>query len=1397
MRRHFSEVADDCCPNIEILPRRRDIEKHFDYVYLQTWTSGSRRRYWIIERNGNLLRPVDGEEIQNHLRVVHEREQKQGQDEESRALQPTSVPPQLSYAEQRPWIERTGWDQTYSDKGRRKVLAALITMDSCPSGQAYLLARQGISGLTEGLVSSTEDEMKIAVLVKLVDPMLDRCEETARKTGRSILCWLRSTRALSTYPKPFTLVRHPSSMKKYRLLFKKFLCMVFRLYRMSSSARRRVAGLRWSGKQSGFLDAIWNHESWKEDILNALDLKTNRGDTNDGVGEQGANDSAEEDDGDESEEDETEGEDEASDDGNQGNDDSGGNVPKEAPIDNSHETASEDSDDETFADETEQDSAEGSVQELLELLFGLSLELITEPVIDGQPQTTTLIYFSGILGFSPSLETFLPARSYTPYLSGLIYVLRLLFLEYALPLQGYASLGIERRPRIHQLERLEPIRRQYMVMESQSPFEERISLRNYGHAISRSDTPPFLLHWSDDGHTVSLGDEISVSMGQFRLLPEYFIREANRLCSEMMFDWDPAIDLAQVKDDMTNNAKGFSFVLHPDNKLPKAYLDLCDRACKARHGGLLKGSDWDWSAVFRYLKKDEELRGYILGTMDCTSGQKPRCLELLSLYCANGEFGPRGIFVYNRMMVYLVRHHKAKRSTNREFIVARFLPAQVGHILYKYLVYIRPFVDMLHREGQTKYRLNSPGSPLLFRQEAGTSSKSWQTRRLTAILKAATLKVWGIPINSRQFRQLCIGITEKHVREVYEPLNRFDDKSQRASRNVVFAWQSGHRPLQHAAPTDKTMDWSSNPPRYNKSMSYSPPAQQTTIDLSSGQSSPQSLNYLQQYQQTGLDLPLDDSRCNGEDAAAFLHGIHRQTEGAFESESLRYRQQATRYQPANHKRSVKRARQQEGDSHDAASHTKRIRFLQLVPDLELNREHRLRQLRRMEPVGHAGQDPTSDGTSNWPLFGYPHELMTINVTDDRQAILDRLRGRSDISKDNNLARSQSRVRQLGDQLERWRIVGCQLCYASDEPDLDHDLENCTRADSARARQLLAWLESLRLDRFGPIYGFCSLCHEADELCREWVTMCRIRSASTEESKTHWKEVFSSATGPDGLCNNKQAVRRTIAALCAFDNQILGKTLTKFVSDKDGIDLTAEGRAAEWFERRIPLGETWIPQLLIVLDILAAAFDFLQARKRLNQRLHDEASQGSASVQNAIPSLEMSWDDEGEVAEWRRVVDWWVDKCSFCAGRGIGGKQVGHTLRQCAVGGKPLLRKGLAEAIYEEGMWALGGCRGCALPREFCQAWSRDITGAWERNQGILCQYGRQIYDTAIGFFYCKNRKYREDLMESMAAAGLNEFDGEEVAIWLGKKITVAGVESSEIMRQLRCWSKMLWETMKD
>jgi hypothetical protein len=43
------------------------------------------------------------------------------------------------------------------------------------------------------LVCLQDNKAKITLLIVAVDHILDRCEETIRHTGRTLLCWLRST----------------------------------------------------------------------------------------------------------------------------------------------------------------------------------------------------------------------------------------------------------------------------------------------------------------------------------------------------------------------------------------------------------------------------------------------------------------------------------------------------------------------------------------------------------------------------------------------------------------------------------------------------------------------------------------------------------------------------------------------------------------------------------------------------------------------------------------------------------------------------------------------------------------------------------------------------------------------------------------------------------------------------------------------------------------------------------------------------------------------------------------------------------------------------------------------------------------------------------------------------
>ncbi|KAL5603763.1 hypothetical protein FOVSG1_006513 [Fusarium oxysporum f. sp. vasinfectum] len=126
--------------------RKVDTETYFEYVYLQIWASGSSRAYWIVERDGRLVRPAvpagdrrglvlsgrerTGDEQQDLINSVKAREYQRnhrlvdGPDNAGDA-QTAAADSATTYAEQRPWLERTRWETTYKNRDR-SLLRRLI-----------------------------------------------------------------------------------------------------------------------------------------------------------------------------------------------------------------------------------------------------------------------------------------------------------------------------------------------------------------------------------------------------------------------------------------------------------------------------------------------------------------------------------------------------------------------------------------------------------------------------------------------------------------------------------------------------------------------------------------------------------------------------------------------------------------------------------------------------------------------------------------------------------------------------------------------------------------------------------------------------------------------------------------------------------------------------------------------------------------------------------------------------------------------------------------------------------------------------------------------------------------------------------------------------------------------
>jgi hypothetical protein len=249
------------------------------------------------------------------------------------------------------------------------------------------------------LISSAEDEQKTSRLVVVVDHMLNRCEETMRRTSRLILCWLRTGHG-SCLPQPFQFLGRPSSRKQYRLYFKRFVAFIFRAYRMGPASRKTLLGVTFKRTQLDMLRAIWDYQIWNSEMDQSSfwGTRVNEGDVSQEYEEEAF--SVDEDDGVDGEDDEERDEDIDEEDRDVDEED-GESDEKEG---------GEGYDGEEYGEEEydggDDEASNDKEIELTELMFELSIHFASKEFEDGQPKSSLLVYFSGVLGLSDDGLTF-------------------------------------------------------------------------------------------------------------------------------------------------------------------------------------------------------------------------------------------------------------------------------------------------------------------------------------------------------------------------------------------------------------------------------------------------------------------------------------------------------------------------------------------------------------------------------------------------------------------------------------------------------------------------------------------------------------------------------------------------------------------------------------------------------------------------------------------------------------------------------------------------------------------------------------------------------------------------------------------------------------------------------
>ena len=113
----------------------------------------------------------------------------------------------------------------------------------------------------------------------------------------------------------------------------------------------------------------------------------------------------------------------------------------------------------------------------------------------------------------------------------------------------------------------------------------------------------------------------------------------------------------------------------------------------------------------------------------------------------------------------------------------------------------------------------------------------------------------------------------------------------------------------------------------------------------------------------------------------------------------------------------------------------------------------------------------------------------------------------------------------------------------------------------------------------------------------------------------------------------------------------------------------------------------------MFEIFTSAFDF--------GRLRSLAARNPCWIEDAPSLFKQGWDDSAGVQSWQNTLDWEVNRCGFCAGCGLQGFKINHSLGKCRQRGARQRPICVGEAIFAEGIKTQGSCKRYSVPQEFC------------------------------------------------------------------------------------------------
>jgi hypothetical protein len=411
--------------------------------------------------------------------------------------------------------------------------------------------------------------------------------------------------------------------------------------------------------------------------------------------------------------------------------------------------------------------AVAQIQSLLDracLRFSIAL---LDHTLKGDLFESGLVGFLAVLGVDAEKKTFRDAYSYTSYLSAMVKMTQMLVVQEAV-------FRAEEDVVEHPADAIDEMRERFLIHGVRAPFGWVMRLRTYGKKIQNTTTSLGYIYWSDDYEKLTYKG-LEMTMESFRQFIRVQVEQAQQNFEKLFLLHEeetreeviPLVSLHQLKDDPTENRKGWSFLQDPQNTdlLPDGQRWLLNRVLKTDwlRAEFLELHEpdhhvvWKPKAVQAYLAEKDRFLELLLLCVHLTAGQPARGTEVLSLRHCNTVHGRhRSIFIENGLVSTVTAYHKGYNITGSTKIIHRYLPKEISEMVVYYLWLILPFWQKLEILAFGK---KEPPSPFLWPK----GSESWESGRLSAVLEREARLHLQTKMNITYYRHAAIAISRVHL----------------------------------------------------------------------------------------------------------------------------------------------------------------------------------------------------------------------------------------------------------------------------------------------------------------------------------------------------------------------------------------------------------------------------------------------------------------------------------------------------------------------------------------------------------------------------------------------------------------------------------------------------------